>query len=440
MTDQTNHCANEHSYRSILGVRFFVGDAPAAVELGARGGLVVVPAAPALVELGRDQEYRQALLEADLVITDSGLMVLLWNFLARDHRVSGLPNGAAASPAGISERTPYQVMPSKESRDRNLGWLHSQGFPVKTEDCYLAPKYPAGPVTDEALVGLVNQRRPRHVIIGVGGGTQEKLGLHLKHECTHQPAIHCVGAAIGFLSGDQVRIPPWADRWILGWLFRCFSNPRRFFPRYVRALRLVPVLWRYRSRMPVCVPVSKLEAGSRTRSSCFLLLQFPFSCRAEPSRQPAVRRLISGLLLDQSGNFALENPRRVLRRGRSSNGGLEHLLSAMPPTRKDGVETALQAQWSGGGHKIRITGRMILPKAVENMQGFTIAKKKTLAHRQSQPVCVDGSKSQILRQLITRGLKADVRRVGGRQLGGVPARLPAKQKHLPEIGGVVLQA
>lgn len=50
----------EKNYRRILGVRFFVGDAPEAVELGARGGLVVVPA----MELGCDRDYRQALLEA----------------------------------------------------------------------------------------------------------------------------------------------------------------------------------------------------------------------------------------------------------------------------------------------------------------------------------------------------------------------------------------
>ena len=37
------------------------------------------------------------------------------------------------------------------------------------------------------------------------------------------PAIHCIGAALGFLTGDQVRIPHWADQWILGWLFRGFN-------------------------------------------------------------------------------------------------------------------------------------------------------------------------------------------------------------------------
>src|SRR5262245_15055068 len=79
-------------YRQILGVNFFVGRAPQAVEVGARGGLMVAPAAPALLDLERDHGYREALLESDLVITDSGFLVLLWNAMTSDkiHRVSGL--------------------------------------------------------------------------------------------------------------------------------------------------------------------------------------------------------------------------------------------------------------------------------------------------------------------------------------------------------------
>lgn len=54
-----NYTIDKTTYhRQILGIRFFVGDAPKAVAIGSRGGLVVVPAAPALMELRRDPEYR----------------------------------------------------------------------------------------------------------------------------------------------------------------------------------------------------------------------------------------------------------------------------------------------------------------------------------------------------------------------------------------------
>jgi UDP-N-acetyl-D-mannosaminuronic acid transferase (WecB/TagA/CpsF family) len=253
MKNMVPPAAENPLYRQILGVRFFVGDAPEAVEIGLRGGLVVVPAAPALLELRRDPEYRAALLQADLAITDSGFLVMLWNLLAWDriHRVSGLeylklllhhPEFRASGA--------LWVMPTEASLERNLDWLNGQGLSIRREDCYVAPKYSGGRIIDDTLVNLVNERKSRHVIIGLGGGVQEKLGLYLKSHCAGQPAIHCIGAAIGFLSGDQVRIPDWADRWILGWLFRCCSNPGRFVPRYARALQLPVLLWRYRSRLP----------------------------------------------------------------------------------------------------------------------------------------------------------------------------------------------
>ena len=60
----------------------------------------------------------------------------------------------------------------------------------------------------------------------------------------------CLGAAIAFLTGGQANIPPWADKLIFGWLLRLLSNPRKFWRRYWEALRLAPLLWRWRARAP----------------------------------------------------------------------------------------------------------------------------------------------------------------------------------------------
>jgi UDP-N-acetyl-D-mannosaminuronic acid transferase (WecB/TagA/CpsF family) len=255
----------EAHYRRILGVRFFVGGATEAVELGSRGGLVVVPSAPVLMELARNRECREAVLEADLAITDSGFMVLLWNAMKQDHiqRVSGLEylKLLLARAEFRDAGEVLWVMPSPDALQRNLGWLKAEGYPTQAEDCYVAPKYAGGAIVDEALVKLIDNRKPRHVIICLGGGVQEKLGLYLKKHCAGRPAIHCIGAAIGFLTGDQIRIPAWADQWILGWLFRCASNPVRFIPRYAKALPLMIMMWRCQDRMPeLLVETSSLRS------------------------------------------------------------------------------------------------------------------------------------------------------------------------------------
>jgi UDP-N-acetyl-D-mannosaminuronic acid transferase (WecB/TagA/CpsF family) len=245
---------NQRSFQRILGILFFTGSAEEAVQIGLAGGLVVVPAAPALVELRTNETYREALLNADLVITDSGLMVLLWLFLTKKMipRVSGLNylRLLLERKALASSETVLWILPNAAARDQNLAWLRSQDYDFTERHCYLAPQYPSGPIVDQILTKLVNERRPRHIVVCLGGGTQERLGLMLKRTCNFPVSIHCIGAAIGFLTGNQVGIPRWADRFFLGWLFRCLSEPSKFVPRYWKACQLVPMMIRYRENAP----------------------------------------------------------------------------------------------------------------------------------------------------------------------------------------------
>ncbi len=217
-------------FQRILGIRFFVGNAQEAIDQVSReGGLVVVPAAPALKNLTHDNRYRDALLGADFAIADSAMMVLLWNLMQGDRipKLSGLKylRVLIKQPEFQSPAASFWVMPTLSSARRNVDWLSDNGIRVADEDIYLAPMY--GSVIDDVeLLQRLEERRPHHVVLSLGGGTQERLGLYLKEHLSYKPAIHCIGAAIAFLSGDQVRIPVWVDRLCLGWLWRCVSNPR----------------------------------------------------------------------------------------------------------------------------------------------------------------------------------------------------------------------
>ena len=246
--------ANNSSFQRILGIRFFVGEAAEAVQIALQGGLVVVPAAPALVDLQADEHYREALLNADLAITDSGLMVLMWRLLSptRILRVSGLKylRLLLEMKALQPHESVLWIMPNVAAREQNLAWLRSEGHNFADNDCYIAPQYADGRITDGILVAIAVRRKPRHIVVCLGGGTQERVGLMLKRECDFQTSIHCNGAAIGFLTGNQVRIPEWADKLFLGWLFRCLSEPGKFVPRYLKACKLVPMMIHYRENPP----------------------------------------------------------------------------------------------------------------------------------------------------------------------------------------------
>ena len=241
-------------FQQILGIRFIVGDPDNVIDLiSHEGGLVVVPAAPALTNITHDREYREALLNADFALADSVLMVSAWNFFQRDKipKLSGLKylRKLIQLPEFCETGSSFWIMPTAPSARRNVGWLNEHGVHVDTENVYLAPMY-GGSVEDEALLRQLELRRPRHIIVGLGGGTQERLGLYLKRKLSYKPAIHCIGAAIAFLSGDQVRIPVWVDHAGLGWLWRSASNPPVYVPRYWAARQLAPMILRYRHRLP----------------------------------------------------------------------------------------------------------------------------------------------------------------------------------------------
>jgi len=227
------------------------------------GGLLVAPAAPALTTLPVDQAYREALLTADVAIVDSALMAVLWNLLERDNlrRLSGLEyfshlvnDGDFRQPGAT-----LYVMASDESSNRNCAWLADQGIPVSSEQVYIAPMY-GTEVVDPELVRRISELRPRHVVVTLGGGIQERLGFYLKQTLDYTPAIHCIGAAIAFRSGDQVYIPSIADRLAMGWFLRCLWRPRSYVPRYWAARKLAWLLYRYRTELPPPSPFP--ETGS----------------------------------------------------------------------------------------------------------------------------------------------------------------------------------
>jgi len=239
-------------FRQILGIRFYVGDLAGLLRLVGQGGLIAVPSAPVLVGLSGDHALRTAIEASDFAITDSGFMIVLWRLFQgeRLERISGLKLLSALfrAPGRVSPGTSFWIMPSAHEMAANLAWLKAQGHAVPTESCYIAPHYPGGSLSDHDLLRQIEAQKPAYVLVNLGGGVQERLGLFLRQNLSYRPAIICTGAAIAFLSRQQANIPPWADRLMLGWLMRIIYAPGRFLPRYRKALQLVPLLWKYRGR------------------------------------------------------------------------------------------------------------------------------------------------------------------------------------------------
>ena len=242
------------STRQILGIPFFNGDVEEAVTwMVQRGGLLVAPSGTCFARLCEDERYRRAVLAADLAIADSGLMVVLWRLLRGQNleRISGYKylKHLLGMLKGAATAEVFWIIPDERARQKLLNWSRREAFPINSENCYVAPWY-GSEVEDRNLLAMVESHRPAHVVVAIGSGAQEKLGFYLRENLSYRPAIHCIGAALGFITGDQIRIPGWADRVYLGWLGRLLAQPRVFVPRLWRARNLPWLILKYGENLP----------------------------------------------------------------------------------------------------------------------------------------------------------------------------------------------
>jgi exopolysaccharide biosynthesis WecB/TagA/CpsF family protein len=238
----------------ILGIQFFNGDVDEAVQsMIRRGGFLIAPSGTCFARLREDEPYRRAVLAADLVIADSGLMVLLWRLLQREkvERISGLKYLKHLLCKLKEEGTGKVcwVLSSERAKQKLVDWSRREDFPLDIENCYVAPWYGLD-VEDRNFLELVARNRPGHVIIAVGSGAQEKLGYYLRENLSYRPAIHCTGAALGFITGDENAIPDWADRFYLGWFLRLMAQPANFIPRLLRGFELPWLIGKYGEESP----------------------------------------------------------------------------------------------------------------------------------------------------------------------------------------------
>jgi len=243
--------------RQIIGINFFSGSEQTTLDVALKGGLLVAPAAPNLANhLINSATYRDALINADTVIIDSSYLTLLWwmRTFERLRKYSGLAFlRAFLRHKKKKDKKTMWIMPSEEEKFRTIKCLKSNKIPTRRDDYYIAPVYDHENITDDILKNIIENKQPEVIIVGLGGGVQEQLGLFLRRNLSYKPSIFCIGAAIAFLTGGQGSIPVWADKLSLGWLFRIIHNPRHFVKRYAKAFKLASIVFRWKDALPPLV-------------------------------------------------------------------------------------------------------------------------------------------------------------------------------------------
>lgn len=269
--------------KSFLGIPFWDGNVTdLLITADSQGGLLTVPSAPSLAQMRTDPGLRKAYRASDFAVVDGGYVALVLRFVLQERlpRISGLQILQRLI-GEISRRTiPFHekrvlfVVPSAMEATLVSDYLGGQGFEQERLSYYEAPYYKADKdFEDFALLEKIKTEQPDWIVLCIGGGRQEKLGLFIREaggkspgERINGPVILCTGGAISFFTGTQAKIPTWADRMYLGWLFRVCESPQTFLPRYWKAVFELPrLIWEERKKL-FSTPATAVQAVDSAKS------------------------------------------------------------------------------------------------------------------------------------------------------------------------------
>lgn len=208
-------------------------------------GLYVFPSGPGLSSINKDKAYHHALINSDYVFFDSGFFVILLRILKniKVKKLSGylFVKFLLSYLKKNNSKSIFLIDPNKNYSFNNQKLILKQGLLKKNINFYIAPIYNSSNIKDKTLLKKINFYKPEIILINIGGGTQEILGLFLKNNIKYSAKIICTGAAISFFTGDQAPINNLIDRLYLGWLIRLIFNPLTFLKRYFFSIRLIPL-------------------------------------------------------------------------------------------------------------------------------------------------------------------------------------------------------
>lgn len=200
------------------------------------GGWIVTPNADILRMATREQEARDHIDSATLVVADG--TPLVWA-----SRLSGtpLPERVAGSSlilslsAGMAEqnRSVYLLGGTTGAAERAAKEL-TRRFPGLVVAGWHCPRFgfESSPTELEELRDRVVAARPDLVYVGLGFPKQERVIAYLRPYLPATWFLGC-GAAIGFAAGTLRRAPRWMQRAGLEWLHRLATEPRRLARRYL---------------------------------------------------------------------------------------------------------------------------------------------------------------------------------------------------------------
>ena len=203
-----------------------------------KGGVLVAPAASALANIDTDKQYYSSLKNSKIAILDSGFFCILLRIF-RFQKVKKLSGFLFLKTFLDNFKNQQKILfidPSKKSNILNIKFLKSKK--IINFKTYIAPNYNKK-FFDLKLLNLINNYKPKYIVINIGGGSQEPLAIYINKNIKYKASIMCTGAALAFMTGEQAPINKFIDKIYLGWLTRIIWNPKLYLGRILKSFKII---------------------------------------------------------------------------------------------------------------------------------------------------------------------------------------------------------
>ena len=223
---------------SFKEIKFYSGNYDQIKKEFDKGGVLVAPAASALANIDTDKQYYSSLKKSKIAILDSGFFCILLRIF-RFQRVKKLSGFLFLKTFLDNFKNQQRILfidPSKKSNILNIKFLKSKK--IINFKTYIAPNYNKK-FFDLKLLNLINNYKPKYIVINIGGGSQEPLAIYINKNIKYNVSIMCTGAALAFMTGEQAPINKFIDKIYLGWLTRIIWNPKLYLGRILKSFKII---------------------------------------------------------------------------------------------------------------------------------------------------------------------------------------------------------
>ena len=203
-----------------------------------KGGVLVAPAASALANIDTDKQYYTSLKNSKIAILDSGFFCILLRIFKfkKVKKLSGFLFLKTFLDNFNNQQNILFIDPSRKSNILNIKFLKSKR--ITNFKTYIAPNYNKK-FLDLKLLKLINNYKPKYIVINIGGGSQEPLAIYINKNIKYKASIMCTGAALAFMTGEQAPINKFIDKIYLGWLTRIIWKPKLYLGRILKSFKII---------------------------------------------------------------------------------------------------------------------------------------------------------------------------------------------------------